>query len=350
MINKSVRPILSVCVPTYNRAVLLDKLLGQIFEFDSNVKSKIEVCISDNNSSDETSEVISSWGHHVAIKSVRQRTNIGASRNFQAVAGLSSAPWVILMGDDDLFCNEGIKSLLELLTITKSNTWVLADIANQDGTSLLQNFSGGVWSQGKFKRHILLDSLLDSLGFMSMHVIPRRSIEKFITLGIDEIYGWPHLALLFSEISDVEINVQRTSIVKRGGDGEEITQTWRSNDWLCLMMQKVKLCSRPEVGGKVFSTSMALREYVRWVYLRQTFHAMLNSEVGSRLYLQASEYINATKIHVVAKKLLMIYVWLLLLVPVGLISKLRKLKNPNAAELKKEDSGLVITDGMDRGL
>lgn len=350
MLKGKFNPILSICIPTYNRSILLDKLLNQIFKLSELTKSKIEICISDNFCSDATSSVIENWEKKLKLISIRQEFNIGASRNFQEVARLSTAPWVLLMGDDDLLSVSGFENLLTVLETVNPDTWIFADICNQDGTTLLEKFPPGHWSKHQFKKRILFNSLLDSLGFMSMHVIPKDSIRKFTLLSLDRVYGWPHLALLFYDLSNINFHVQRECIVRRGGDGEEVTQTWRSNDWLCLMMQKTKLCCFSATGKNMFSTGIALREYLRWPYARQTFHAM--SILGKRgeLLPQSMDYIDSTNIHKVAKLLIRLYVFLLLLIPVKLILVLRKLKNPSDEDISRNEEVNILTDGIDRGL
>lgn len=350
MPDKNNYPVLSVCIPTYNRSMLLGKLLNQLFNLSDSTKSKIEICISDNFSSDETFKVIDDWKNKLKLVSIRQKSNIGASRNFQAVAGLSTAPWVLLMGDDDLLSELGFEGLLAVLENGNPNRWILADICNQDGTTLLQKVPHGYLSKKKFKTQILLNSLLDSLGFMSMHVIPKSAICKFTSLNIDQIYGWPHLALFFYDFLNIDIYVQRECIVIRGGDGEEITQTWRSNDWLCLMMQKTKLCCYSNTGINMFSTGLALREYLRWPYVRQIFHAKLTLGKNGELFSQARDYIDSSNIQIFAKLLLKLYVFLLLLFPVKLILLSRKLKNPSAAVVRVKEGVNTLTDGIDRGL
>jgi len=350
MFNKKCYPILSICIPTYNRGVLLDKLFNQIFSLSEITKSKIQLCISDNFSSDTTYSVIDAWGKKLKLVTVRQESNIGASRNFQAVARLSTAPWVLLMGDDDLLSVTGLENLLSILETVSSNTWILADISNQDGTTLLANFLPGYWTKREFKKQILFNSLLDSLGFMSMHVIPKDSIHKFTTLSVEQIYGWPHLALLFYDLPNIDIYVQRVCLVKRGGDGEEVTQTWRSNDWLRLMMQKTKLSCFSEKGTNLFSTWLAMREYCGLNFARQTLYSVM--VMGSRrgLRCEINDYVDATNIHLLVRLLIKLHAFLLLLFPIGLIAFVRKLRNPTAVELGKLEKNVEETDGMGRGL
>ena len=183
-----------------------------------------------------------------------------------------------------------------------------------------------------------------------MHVIPRLSVQKFLTLSVDKIYGWPHLALLISEIHSIEIYIHKECIVRRGGDGDQITQTWRSNDWLCLMMQKTKLCCFSDSGNNYFATAVALREYLGWSYARQTLYTSLVLDQRKALFEQAARYLDQTAILSVIRNLLKFYIWLLLLVPTRIIFFARRLRNSNAIALNEIDRSNQQTDGIDRGL
>ena len=346
-LNK-VTHLLGICIPTYNRGQLLNKLLNQLYNLNDEIKSRIQICMSDNCSTDDTSSVIDKWSRKLSINSVRQETNIGGSRNFQAVASLSTAQWVLLMGDDDLLSEKGLEKTLDLLTTLNINTWVLADILNQDDTTLLNRFSDGKCSKYEFKKRVILDTL-DPLGFMSSHVIPKVSIQKFVSLGVEEIYGWPHLALLFLELNSVNVYVQRECIVRRGGDEADPTQTWKANDWLCIMMQKTKLCCFVE-KVTTFSNLLALREYCRWAYIRQTLFVRSLLYKKDVLFYQAKNYINSTKINFIVKFILKMYVYLLLLFPVNFINFLRKLYNSKAIDVCELETVNISTDGIERGL
>ena len=53
------RPKLSICVPTYNRAGFLDALLDHLF-VERPVACDFELVVSDNSSNDHTNQVIQS--------------------------------------------------------------------------------------------------------------------------------------------------------------------------------------------------------------------------------------------------------------------------------------------------
>jgi len=55
------KKILSVCIPTFNRAALLDTLLGNLSNELNGIQNQVEVCVSDNFSTDATNEILQKW-------------------------------------------------------------------------------------------------------------------------------------------------------------------------------------------------------------------------------------------------------------------------------------------------
>src|SRR5262249_43627784 len=73
-------PLLSICIPTYNRSHFLKECLRSLFAqtFDH---SAVEVIVSDNASTDDTPNVVRKYAERYPIvKYVRNETNIGADR------------------------------------------------------------------------------------------------------------------------------------------------------------------------------------------------------------------------------------------------------------------------------
>jgi glycosyltransferase involved in cell wall biosynthesis len=93
--------ILSICIPTYNRANLLSNLLNSISI--ANINSIIvEICISDNNSSDNTLEIIDYYSKKLPINYKSNCENIGGVRNILEVVKMATGKFVWILGDDDL--------------------------------------------------------------------------------------------------------------------------------------------------------------------------------------------------------------------------------------------------------
>lgn len=95
--------VLSICVPTFNRAHLLEialqALVGQVAE----QLGRVELLIGDNASTDGTLAIVASMQQHAPIRIIRQTTNLGAFGNIlNLVVEHAKGEYVLVLGDDDL--------------------------------------------------------------------------------------------------------------------------------------------------------------------------------------------------------------------------------------------------------
>ena len=93
------RPLVSVGLPTYNRAGTLgraiESVLGQTYEH-------LELVISDNASTDATEALCrEACDRDPRVRYLRQPVNRGATANFNVVAEASRGDYLALVGDDD---------------------------------------------------------------------------------------------------------------------------------------------------------------------------------------------------------------------------------------------------------
>lgn len=113
--------MLTISIPTYNRAKYLDLCLQRISEeIDSlnEVQRKlIEVHVSDNGSTDDTPIVVSRYQERFGKKfeAVRTSDNMGMDFNFARCYELAKTPYVWLVGDDDIILPGGFKKVLDVL-------------------------------------------------------------------------------------------------------------------------------------------------------------------------------------------------------------------------------------------
>lgn len=113
-------PVLSICIPSYNRAGLLGELLGRIAEEVGDDKAGdigiIEIVVTDNCSPDDTRQVVQSYRNHLTyLTYIRHSENIGADRNFLAAVGAATGRYCWLMGDDDFPEPGAIRRLVQVL-------------------------------------------------------------------------------------------------------------------------------------------------------------------------------------------------------------------------------------------
>ena len=102
---------LSILIPTYNRASLLDICLSRLSlqGFDN---LECEIIVSDNASPDFTKDVVKKYN----VKYICNETNIGFSANLDALLDEYNGEYFVFLGDDDEFILnwEYIKNILNI--------------------------------------------------------------------------------------------------------------------------------------------------------------------------------------------------------------------------------------------
>ena len=107
-------PILSICIPTYNRANLLQICLQSIAGQVALQAGQVELVVGDNGSTDETPAVVQVMQRHGPIRYVRHSRNLGAFGNIlNLVTERAGGEYVIVVGDDDLFRPGSLKRIVD---------------------------------------------------------------------------------------------------------------------------------------------------------------------------------------------------------------------------------------------
>ena len=110
------RPLLTIAIPTYNRARYLSALLHSLSE-QVGKDSRVELLISDNASSDETPELIDSLkDKDVLCRYIRNQENIGPDKNFLQCYTEASGKYVWIVGDDDMILPGAVERIVSQLS------------------------------------------------------------------------------------------------------------------------------------------------------------------------------------------------------------------------------------------
>ncbi len=114
--NGAMRPLLTLAIPTYNRAAYLDRCLAGICGQAEGLEGAVEILVSDNNSQDRTGEIVAKYvsGGH-AIRYVRNVENIGPDRNFLQCFRTAMGKYLLVFGDDDILLEGALKKILGVL-------------------------------------------------------------------------------------------------------------------------------------------------------------------------------------------------------------------------------------------
>ena len=110
-------PLLSISVPTWNRAKFLAISLESFLDQMKGINpEEVELFVSDNCSDDNTAEVVKSYiDKGLPITYSKNEENIGASRNFLRCMQRASGKYILLLGDDDVLNPGTLKFLLDIL-------------------------------------------------------------------------------------------------------------------------------------------------------------------------------------------------------------------------------------------
>ena len=141
-------PILSICIPTYNRPEYLKECLMSIVLGCKNFKDKevLEIVITDNSDDDKTLEVVNEIKKIFSnIKYFKNSLNIGGSRNILKALESAAGKYLWLMGDDDIIVSSKARKIVETC---RNNVYA----------GIIVNFAQG---DGKNPRIIMLDNCLN---------------------------------------------------------------------------------------------------------------------------------------------------------------------------------------------
>lgn len=115
MVNLKVRPLLSVCISTYNRANWLSVGLKNLERILPEINSDVEIIVCDNASTDNSAEVVKPYLTRDDFYYYCNTVNVGMLGNLRVTANHAKGKYIWILGDDDLIKLGCIERVLEIL-------------------------------------------------------------------------------------------------------------------------------------------------------------------------------------------------------------------------------------------
>ena len=182
-------PFLSICIPTRNRAHCLRELLESIA---AQATSEIEIVISDDGSTDETTQVSEEFRErfdHFIYQ--RHEPALRYDRNVLHVVEKATGTFCWLFGDDDKMEPDGLAPVLAALRADPTLTGLTTDRIAYDHTLSKEIYVRGL-AQNETRTFTKADEaflqLLDRLGFLSCQIINRARWQEVAAAGNLEPY------------------------------------------------------------------------------------------------------------------------------------------------------------------
>lgn len=179
-------PVLSICIPTYNRADFLDYLLTDIAA--SRFPFPIELVISDNASTDSTRAVVERHtANGLAISYYRHDSNKGSTANYFSVYRRARGKFVMYLADDDLLIPEAVSEAVGFLVdnprvLAAYAPWVLFDDVAKTVCGQFYNVEQNVvFEPGQSAE--LLKYVVDRHVFPEIVIFRAEAVRSLITVG-----------------------------------------------------------------------------------------------------------------------------------------------------------------------
>lgn len=121
-------PLLSITIPTYNRADFLDYSLE--IHIPLARAYNVQIYISDNASTDTTKKIVEKWqNEYPLIHYFHNEINVGPDKNFELALKYPKTAYIWLLGDTYQIPQNGINDLIEiLLTKNKNYDAIIVDV------------------------------------------------------------------------------------------------------------------------------------------------------------------------------------------------------------------------------
>lgn len=109
---ETARPLVSICIPTYNSARYLRQSLDSVV---AQTYQPVEVIIADNASTDETVAIASEYAEKYGFRVVESNTNLGPLNNWNRLVALAQGKYVAIYHSDDIYAAEIVAASVQLL-------------------------------------------------------------------------------------------------------------------------------------------------------------------------------------------------------------------------------------------
>lgn len=115
------KPLLSLCIPTYNRCEYLRKSLDSLVRQPEIESGEVEIVLSDNTSTDETEAIGREYASRYAnVRYFRNESNV-MDRNFPLSLVRARGEYRKLFNDNLLYAPDALRNLLEIVRINRES-------------------------------------------------------------------------------------------------------------------------------------------------------------------------------------------------------------------------------------
>ena len=204
----SIQPVLSICVPTFNRARYLECLLQDLSEQIGKLGMSYEVLIGDNCSQDSTPQVVAKYSQQLNLVYVRRPENLGPYENLNQLYRIAKGRYTVYLADDDFIILDAVHDIIQVMEehpnigVTFAPWFIHDRVARQDIAKFYSLESDTVVNRGN---HANLFKLL-----VEKHIFPEIYIAR---TELRQAINLPVCSSAFIFFTQAALMVDRTSVL-----------------------------------------------------------------------------------------------------------------------------------------
>lgn len=198
------QPIVSFCVPTFNRSRYLESLLAGLVVQLEGFPYPFEIVIADNASPDATGEVVKRFQAELPIRYLRHDENIGCFANVQFVMMQAAGRYVVYLSDDDCILGEPVAATIARMEADPGIAvtfapWKLYDLVAQQEQGQFYDVPHDLRIErdqhGELLGHILRHHI-----FPEVHIARRDALQRLMPrINEHAFYAFVHAADYLSQ-------------------------------------------------------------------------------------------------------------------------------------------------------
>lgn len=195
----SAEPLVSFCIPTFNRDRYLGSLLESMTTQLEPFPFTFEVVVADNASPDATGDVASSFAERLPIRYFRHEENIGGFPNWQFVMSQARGRYIVYVSDDDCILGEAVAQTIARMEsdpqiVVTYAPWMLYDLVAQQPQGQFYEVPHDLVIERGAHRE-LLDHVLRHHIFPEVQIVRRDALQRVMPrINTHAFFAFMHAA------------------------------------------------------------------------------------------------------------------------------------------------------------
>lgn len=175
------QPLLSVCIPTFNRSRYLASLFASLAVQLDGFRYPYEIVVADNASDDATGEVLAQFAQTLPLRYLRHAHNIGGYPNVQFVMSQAVGKYLVYLSDDDCLLGEPLAATVAKMEADPGIAivyapWLMYDLVEQRELGQFYSVPQDLYVP-RGRHGVLLDHVLRHHIFPEVQVVRREAFN-----------------------------------------------------------------------------------------------------------------------------------------------------------------------------